>query len=258
MRPTTSSGRSPAYHGKRLEPKCGMHCGWRMLAAALVLFTSCQTTRQAKIVTLAATGVALLGGYVEYEARSDGLSVRDNIPITFGFAGAVALVSFASIFWLDDIPLDDDDRWHPSDYLHGSELVAGIQRTGCLGDCPSYTLALYRDGTVEFVGRRYVKVCGKAVGRIPPARVTELERQLVDAHVMAMDRVYSNHSVTDASSAYLWVRPRGGDTRGIAHYLGDVSAPGALRRAERAVDSAGNVEQWIGDRAQVRPGHLCK
>jgi hypothetical protein len=233
----------------------------RLLAVALLLLASCQTTRQAKIVTIGATGVALVGGYFEYEARSNGGSFKENIPITFGFAGVIALVSFASIFWLDEIPrIEGSDEWRPSDYRAGTELLAGIQRTTCFGSCPAYTLAVYRDGTVEFEGRAYVNVCGTAIGKIGPDKVIELERKLIDAHVTAMDGAYADYNATDLPSAYLWFRPRGGHTKGIAHYLGDDSAPEALRRAEQAVDTAANVEQWIGDQTARKPfeGQICK
>ena len=128
-----------------------------------------------------------------------------------------------------------------------------VFRTACFGSCPAYSLALYRDGTVEFHGRGHVNVCGKAFGKVSADKVAELERQLIDAHVTAMDRAYDDLSVTDAPSAYLWFRPSGGHTKGIAHYLGDRSAPEALLRAEKAVDSAANVEQWIGAHADRKP-----
>jgi hypothetical protein len=126
----------------------------RLLAVAVLLLASCQTTRQAKIVTIGATSVALVGGYFEHEARSDGGSFRENIPITFGFAGAIALVSFASIFWLDEVPIEGSDEWRPSDYRAGTELLVGIQRTACFGSCPAYTLAVYRGGAGNVDGHR--------------------------------------------------------------------------------------------------------
>jgi hypothetical protein len=198
--------------------------------------------------------VALVGGYFEYETRSDGGGFKENIPLCLVFGGVVAAISFASIFLLDETPrIEGSDEWRPSDYRAGSELLAAIQRTACFGSCPVYTLAIYRDGTVEFEGRAYVNVCGKAVGRISPDKVSQLERQLSDARVTAMDAVYDDLSFTDASSAYLWFRPSRGRTKGIAHYLGDAGAPEALLRAEKAVDTAANVEQWVGNRTDRKP-----
>jgi hypothetical protein len=212
---------------------------------ALVLVAGCQTRGQAKIVTVTAASVAVVGGYLEYETRG-----LDHPPVSLVFGGVVAIASFVSTFMLDDMPrIDGGDRWRPDDYRRGSALLAALQRTGgCLGLCPGYSLAVYRDGTVEFHGRWNVKVCGKSVGKVGADTVSELERQLIDARVTSMNRVYDSWDVFDASIAYFWFRPAGGHTKGIAHYLGDLSAPKALLVAEAAVDAAANVEQWTGDR----------
>jgi hypothetical protein len=216
----------------------------RFLVVGVLLVASCQTSGQAKIVTVSAAGAAVVGGSLEYETRG-----LDHPPVSLVFGGIVAIASFVSIFMLDDMPrIDEGERWRPDDHRLGSALLAALQRTGgCLGWCPAYSVAVYRDGTVKFHGRAGVKVCGESVGKVSADKVSELERKLLDARVTSMDRSYDHWDVLDASIAYLWFRPAAGRTKGIAHYLGDSSAPAALSRAEAAVDAAANVDQWIGD-----------
>lgn len=90
--------------------------------------------------------------------------------------------------------------------------------------------------------------------------MSELEQTLIEAHITSMDNAYDDRDMTDLPSAYLWFRPIGSRTKGIAHYLGDESAPKALLRAEEAVDTAANVEQWIGADTYLKPyeEQLCK
>jgi hypothetical protein len=225
----------------------------RFLVVGVLLVASCQTRGQAKIVAVSAASAAVVGGSLEYETRG-----VDHPPVSLVFGGIVAIASFVSIFMLDDMPrIDGGAPWRPDDYRRGSALLAAVQRTGgCLGWCPGYSLAVYRDGTVEFHGRWAVKVCGKSTGKLSAETVSELERQLIDARVSSMNRVYDSWDMTDSSTAYFWFRPAGGRTKGIAHYVGDLSAPRTLSVAEAAVDAAANVEQWTGDRGIDYPA--CK
>ena len=43
-----------------------------------------------------------------------------------------------------------------------------LQRTACLGDCPSYTVTLHRNGKAEFVGSRPAPRTGKFAGGVDP------------------------------------------------------------------------------------------
>lgn len=222
----------------------------RFLVVVVFLLAGCETTRQAKIAAVSAAGVALVGGYLEHKVRSDGVAFQESLPISFIIGGGVALASFVSIFVLDDVPRirGSDEHWRPSTYRAGSELLAAIQRTACLDHpCPVYNLAIYRDGTVVFHGHADVSVCGEAIGKLSAEQVHELERQLTDAGVSAMELAYDRWDLRHAPSAYLWFRPSGGHTKAITHYLGDRNAPEALFRAEIAVDTAANVKQWTGE-----------
>ena len=128
----------------------------------------------------------------------------------------------------------------PDDHRNGSELVAGIRRTACFGRCSAYSVAVYRDGDVEYTGRSNVTTIGSARGHLDPAQVRDLEQRLTN--VLTLDDDYDSH-VTDIPTTYLWYRPIGGPTKFITHHG---SAPEALVAAEHALDQAIDVQQWIG------------
>jgi hypothetical protein len=57
-------------------------------------------------------------------------------------------------------------------------LVASVWHPhGCDGKCPVYSVAVFRDGTIEYVGRAHVAVAGRRVTHVDAAVVEELERE---------------------------------------------------------------------------------
>ena len=59
--------------------------------------------------------------------------------------------------------------------VHDHAPLATLERTDCYGTCPVYKVTVFRDGTIEYVGSRYVKVTGKALGQISEDQVDKLE-----------------------------------------------------------------------------------
>ncbi len=41
-----------------------------------------------------------------------------------------------------------------------------LKRDGCYGTCPSYSVTVYSDGSVEFIGEQFVRVVGKQTYKI--------------------------------------------------------------------------------------------
>ncbi len=54
------------------------------------------------------------------------------------------------------------------------DVVITLERTVCLGPCPSYRLAVYGDGTVIYEGREYVKKRKRIISKISKEKVAEL------------------------------------------------------------------------------------
>ncbi len=67
------------------------------------------------------------------------------------------------------------DQPHPPDAVPGATVLATLERTGCYGECPVYRLTVNSDGSVVYVGTRWVKVLGRQVYNISQAQVAELQ-----------------------------------------------------------------------------------
>jgi hypothetical protein len=215
------------------------------------LATSCQTRSQAKVLSAGTTSIALLGGYLEYKARPE--VTPPLIAIT---AGTVAIISAISMFFLDEHPrilFDDRPPWKPAPRHGTSELLAAIRRAPCFGRCPAYSVAIYRDGEVEYIGRSDVATLGRSVGRLDSAQISALEHAFDEASFRTLEDSYIEENCTDLPTVHIWYRPLDAQTKRVTHYVGDRSAPKSLFALEDAVDSAVNIEQWIGARKQ-HPG----
>ncbi|HEY8042396.1 MAG TPA: DUF6438 domain-containing protein [Polyangiaceae bacterium] len=55
-----------------------------------------------------------------------------------------------------------------------ADAVARLERTGCEGECPEYTVTISADGTVDFDGRSWVDAKGARTWRIGNAATAEL------------------------------------------------------------------------------------
>lgn len=126
------------------------------------------------------------------------------------------------------------------------ELLASLQRTECYGTCPAYTVTVYRDGAVEYVGDKYVKTTGKAEGHATPAQLEQLKALFDEQGYLTLHDAYTDESWTDMPSATTSYAPPGGVTKQIRHYLGDEHAPKALAEIENGIDRILDTKRWIG------------
>jgi hypothetical protein len=127
----------------------------------------------------------------------------------------------------------------------GHEPLASIERTACFGWCPIYKLTVYRDGSIEYEGEDYVKIKGKATGRIGADQLSALDDLFQKNGYLALHDKYTDYSVTDMPSVNTSYSS-GGQTKRIEHYLGDEHAPKELGAVEEGIDRIVHVEQWIG------------
>lgn len=129
---------------------------------------------------------------------------------------------------------------------HDHAQLATLERTDCYGTCPVYKVTVFRDGTIEYVGMKYVKVTGKASGQLSEDQVDKLEDLFLKYQYMKFKIAYHDAHVSDMPSVNTSYTPAGGFPKRVRHYLGDDSAPATLDRIERAIDRVVDVERWIG------------
>ena len=126
-----------------------------------------------------------------------------------------------------------------------------LERMPCFGTCPVYTVAISRDGRVEFDGQRHVADSGRATATIPPERVDSLLAELeaagyfglADAYVMDSPAcgMYATDSPSVVTSA-----TRDGETKTIRHDRGCSAAPPLLSHLEQRIDEVAETGRWVG------------
>jgi hypothetical protein len=127
-------------------------------------------------------------------------------------------------------------------------VVATLQRGACLGPCPMYAIAIHSDGTVEYEGRRWVKVTGHAVGKISAHELVALRSAFRKAGYFALDGKYDCYDETDDPTAITYFHD-GSQERTVFHYYGCSRAPEKLTRLENRIDELVHIEKWIGSQA---------
>lgn len=136
------------------------------------------------------------------------------------------------------------DQPHPPDTVPGATPIATLERTGCYGECPVYRLTVSNDGSVVYVGTRWVKVLGRQVYKLPDAQITELQAAFERANFMQL-RDYDRVESTDDDWAHLSLR-RGATIKRVRHYHGDNAAPSALGVLEDEFDRITDSSRFVG------------
>jgi hypothetical protein len=119
-----------------------------------------------------------------------------------------------------------------------------MERTGCYGECPVYRLTVNKDGTVVYVGTRWVKALGRKQYKISEAQLAELQAAFDHANFAQLhdyDRVENTDDDWALISLY-----RGATPKRVRHYHGDNSAPLALSVLEDEFDRIVGSGRYVG------------
>jgi len=138
-----------------------------------------------------------------------------------------------------------------------ADASISLERTGCYGTCPSYTVTIHADGLVTFDGVAFVDTKGHAEARIPPEDVRRLFDTMLESCFSELSEEYF-YPVTDHAWANTTLTADG-RTKRVRHYLGDASvppakrpsegycwAPAALGLIEAEIDRVAGTQRWIG------------
>jgi len=136
------------------------------------------------------------------------------------------------------------DQPHPPDALPGVTPLATLERTGCYGECPVYRLTVSSDGSVVYVGTRWVKVLGRQVYKLSDAQLAELQAAFERINFMSL-RDFDRVENTDDDWAHLSFR-RGAQVKRVRHYHGDNAAPPSLSSLEDDFDRIVESARYVG------------
>lgn len=121
----------------------------------------------------------------------------------------------------------------------GTPLLS-LQRGACFGRCPVYRVQVYDDGTLEFVGERFVASLGTSSAQLDAAALATLRARVEGSSFSRWKQRYTRPTVTDLPTVQLsW------KGRTIVHAQGDRSAPPDLTRLEDDLDVLLDTARWI-------------
>jgi ankyrin repeat protein len=130
-----------------------------------------------------------------------------------------------------------------------------LDRTTCLGTCPSYKIEVRGDGTVAYTGRDFVAITGQHAGRISQAAL----RDLVDAFRAANYFNLRGHyeaGITDGPT-YTTSITFDGFHESVVDYMGQqASMPPSVSTLEETIDRLAGSQKWLCGNAETVPSLL--
>ncbi|WP_242165419.1 ankyrin repeat domain-containing protein [Lysobacter sp. M15] len=124
------------------------------------------------------------------------------------------------------------------------EVGITLQRTGCYGTCPSYTVDVRGDGLVNYRGDGYVDITGVHRYRIPPADVARLVDSLRKKDLWSLRPAY-HAGITDNPTYQLTLK-LGDQVHRIVDYVGErVGMPHVVSEFEDEVDKVSGAEGFV-------------
>ena len=126
-----------------------------------------------------------------------------------------------------------------------SKVKITLQRTGCYGSCPAYTVTLATDG-IMFNGPGFVRAKKSHSEIADPSDVRRLAEKFVAADFYSMDDGY-RASVTDLPACLLSIDVDG-HKKNVEDYAGSwVGMPAVITELEDEVDTFARTNRWIGN-----------
>ena len=124
-----------------------------------------------------------------------------------------------------------------------SNITILLQRSGCFGSCPSYTVTVSTSG-ILFDGGYYVVARGKHKAAVDPKKVRDLAQRFVAADFYSMEEKYVA-SVTD-NPTYILSIDIDGHTKKVEDYVGEWEGmPAVISELEQQVDEFAETGRWI-------------
>ncbi|MGO9641818.1 MAG: ankyrin repeat domain-containing protein [Candidatus Acidiferrales bacterium] len=124
-----------------------------------------------------------------------------------------------------------------------SRVTVTLERSGCYGSCPSYTVTVSIDGIV-FDGGGFVVASGKHTDTVDADEVRNLAKSFVAADFYSMDSSY-RAAVTDCPT-YILSISIDGRMKKVEDYVGSwVGMPEVISDLEDEVDTFARTQRWI-------------
>lgn len=130
-----------------------------------------------------------------------------------------------------------------------TDVKITLQRTGCFGSCPVYTVTIQGNGSVTYEGTKYVRVVGQQHSSISSEELEGLVQTFLDIHYFDLQDRYSSIKYPDGSVAIVHDSPMtytSLDLNGQHKEVEDsAGAPKELEELERKIDLVVNTKRWV-------------
>ena len=127
---------------------------------------------------------------------------------------------------------------------HWSTLRIRLDRSGCYGTCPIYSVEIAGDGTVNYLGERFVAVTGGRTAHIDRKVVRALYRAFARADFFWTFDEYRG-PVTDFPTFEVTLCFDGRSKRVVDYAGKSIGMPNEIAELEHAIDAAAGTEKWI-------------
>lgn len=123
------------------------------------------------------------------------------------------------------------------------DFSMSLQRRGCEGTCPAYTVAVSGTGAVTYLGSDYVATKGIQRDHIPPKAAMELLDRFRQANFQSALPLYSGEF--DGGYNVLTLRIGQRQYQVVDETGREVGLPNAILNLEEAIDKATQSSRWV-------------
>jgi len=117
-----------------------------------------------------------------------------------------------------------------------------VERIGCLGRCPDYTVSILSDGSVRYIGRAYVRVEGIRRKKIRTSYVEKLREKLVNEEFFN----WEENTKVCVDLPEVKISATMGKQR--KQVIEGCNLPGKVLRLADEVDKISGAREWVGTR----------
>jgi hypothetical protein len=131
------------------------------------------------------------------------------------------------------------------------ETVVTLRRTACYGKCPVYSLEIFADGFIRYIGIDFVQYTGEHRAVVPQETVENLVADFLRADYFALRDSYETYknrkgrtwTITDLPTVTTSLRV-GTTKKSVRDYA---FGPPRLGELEDEIDRVANTKRWIGN-----------
>lgn len=116
----------------------------------------------------------------------------------------------------------------------------GIERTGCFGSCPAYTLIVSSNGSFRYKGEKHVERIGEFSGKVSIAQFNQLAQFIMDSDYLGLEDSY-HPMITDCPTVFTTVVANG-KRKVVSNYAN--GGPTKLWAIEQLIDHLMLGAEW--------------